>query len=81
MTVRTVYSINIIKKEDFIEIEVCGNGFLYNMVRIIVGTLISVGNGNTGVKDVEKIILNKNREYAGMTVPAHGLYLKEVVYG
>ena len=80
-TVRTVYSINIIKKEDFIEIEVCGNGFLYNMVRIIVGTLISVGNGKIGVKDVEKIILNKNREYAGMTVPAHGLYLKEVVYG
>lgn len=79
-TVRTIYSINIIPKDEFIEIEVCGNGFLYNMVRIIVGTLINAGNGKLKPEDIENIILNKNREYAGMTVPAHGLFLKEVVY-
>lgn len=80
-TVRTVYSIKINQKEDFIEIEVCGNGFLYNMVRIIVGTLINVGNGKIEPEDVKTIISGKNREAAGMTVPPHGLYLKEVIYG
>ncbi len=79
-TVRTIYNIDITKKDEFIEIEVCGNGFLYNMVRIIVGTLLNVGNGKFQPEDVEKIILNKNRELAGMTVPAHGLFLKEVIY-
>ena len=79
-TVRTIYNIDIIVKDEFIEIEVCGNGFLYNMVRIIVGTLLNVGNGKLNPDDIKKIILNKNRELAGMTVPAHGLFLKEVVY-
>ena len=79
-TVRTIYNIGIIVKDEFIEIEVCGNGFLYNMVRIIVGTLLNVGNGKLNPDDIKKIILNKNRELAGMTVPAHGLFLKEVVY-
>lgn len=79
-TVRTIYNIEITVKGEFIEIEVCGNGFLYNMVRIIVGTLLNVGNGKLEPYDIQNIILNKNRELAGMTVPAHGLFLKEVVY-
>lgn len=79
-TVRTVYNVEISKKDDIIEIEICGNGFLYNMVRIIVGTLINVGNGKISAEDVEHIIKSKNRENAGMTVPPRGLYLKEVYY-
>ncbi len=80
-TVRTVYSIDITKDKEKIIIDVCGNGFLYNMVRIIVGTLISAGNGKIEPEEVENIINGKNREEAGMTVPANGLYLKEVIYG
>ena len=79
-TVRTIYDLDIIKKDNLIEIEICGNGFLYNMVRIIVGTLINVGNGKSEPEDVLKIIESKNREMAGMTVPPQGLYLKEVYY-
>ena len=79
-TVRTVYGIDINKKDNLIEIEVCGNGFLYNMVRIIVGTLINVGNSKFEPEHVDYIIKSKDRENAGMTVPAHGLYLKEVIY-
>ncbi|MBE7020298.1 MAG: tRNA pseudouridine(38-40) synthase TruA [Ruminococcaceae bacterium] len=79
-TVRTVYSIDITAKDDMIFIDVCGNGFLYNMVRIIVGTLIGVGNGKIQSEDISKIIEGRKRENAGMTVPACGLYLKEVVY-
>ena len=79
-TVHTVYSIDIKQEEEKIIIDVCGNGFLYNMVRIIVGTLIAVGNGKIQPEEVKNIIDGKNRENAGMTVPANGLYLKEVVY-
>jgi len=80
-TVRTVYKVDVIKNKDFIEIEVTGNGFLYNMVRIIVGTLIAVGNGKMDYTEIEDIINSKMRENAGMTVPPHGLFLKEVYYG
>ncbi len=79
-TVRTVFNIDIKQDEEKIIIDVCGNGFLYNMVRIIVGTLISAGNGKIQPEEVKNIIDGKNRESAGMTVPANGLYLKEVVY-
>lgn len=79
-TVRTVYSIDIIKEDEKIIIDVCGNGFLYNMVRIIVGTLIGAGNGKLQPHEIKNIIESKNRENAGMTVPPNGLYLKEVVY-
>ena len=80
-TVRTVYSIDITENEDIIEIEVTGNGFLYNMVRIIVGTLLSVGSGKTDYLMIDDIIESKLRENAGMTVPPQGLFLKEVYYG
>lgn len=80
-TVRTIYDISIKENGDILEIEVTGNGFLYNMVRIIVGTLLSVGSGKTDFNDIDGIIESKKRENAGMTVPPQGLFLKEVYYG
>lgn len=78
-TVRTIYDISLTKQEDLIVIEVEGNGFLYNMVRIIVGTLVDIGRGkiNTSLKD---IIDSKSRSNTGHTAPAHGLFLKKVYY-
>lgn len=63
-----------------IEIEVTGDGFLYNMVRIIVGTLVDVGLGKIEPEDLEKIIEAKDRAKAGHTAPPQGLYLKEIYY-
>ena len=63
-----------------VEIYVTGNGFLYNMVRIIAGTLLYVGQGKLSVSDVENILKNKDRTAAGKTLPAKGLTLEEVVY-
>ncbi|MCR5481748.1 MAG: tRNA pseudouridine synthase A [Clostridia bacterium] len=66
--------------EKEIEIHVAGDGFLYNMVRIIVGTLVDVGLGKIEPEDVEKIIEGKDRQAAGHTAPPQGLYLAEVYY-
>ena len=63
---------------DLIEIEVRGEAFLYNMVRIIAGTLVEVGEGKIKPSDVKDIIDSKNRKRAGRTLPAHGLTLEEV---
>jgi tRNA pseudouridine38-40 synthase len=79
-TLRTINYINICEKEDVIKIEVNGNGFLLNMVRIIAGTLIEVGKGSLK-PDVIKIILEeKKRSEAGPIAPAKGLCLKEIQY-
>lgn len=78
-TVRTIYDIQIIKQEDLIVIEVQGNGFLYNMVRIIVGTLVDIGRGRINL-DMSSIIESKSRSMAGHTAPAQGLFLKKVDY-
>lgn len=79
-TVKTIYSINIIKNDNIIEIEVKGNSFLWNMVRIICGTLIEVGKGNLKPSDMEKILNQLKRQDAGPNAPAHALFLKEVEY-
>ncbi len=79
-TVRTIYSIDIIKNGSEISFVYKGNGFLYNMVRIITGTIIEVGMGKINVSDVEKIILSRDRKNAGMTMPARGLTLVKVEY-
>lgn len=80
-TVREIYSIDVLKKEDnLIAIEVSGNGFLYNMVRIIAGTLIYVGIGKINAKEIPQIIESLDRTRAGKTAPAHGLYLMEIYY-
>lgn len=79
-TVRTINYINIEEKNNIIEIEVNGNGFLWNMVRIILGTLIEAGKGRINPTEVEKILIAKNRAQAGPMVPAKALFLKYVEY-
>ena len=79
-TVRCVTSLTVEKVGDIVEIRICADGFLYNMVRIIVGTLGEVAYGRFSPDDVEKIIATRERKNAGMTAPAHGLYLNRVVY-
>lgn len=79
-TVKTIYSIDIKKFNDEISIEIKGNSFLWNMVRIIVGTLIDVGKGNILPNDVERILNECKRQEAGPNAPSLGLFLKEVEY-
>lgn len=79
-TVRTVFNIQIEENGDDISIEVTGDGFLYNMVRIIAGTLVDVGKGKIIPEDISSIILSGDRKRAGKTLSANGLCLKEVKY-
>lgn len=79
-TIRTLYSIIIEEIEEEIRISVRGNGFLYHMVRIIVGTLLEVGTGKKKPEEIEQILEKGERQAAGKTAPAHGLFLKEVKY-
>lgn len=79
-SVRTIYKALVKKEEDKIIIELTGNGFLYNMVRIISGTLLEVGMGKINPEEINDIIESKDRQRAGKTLPAHGLYLVEVLY-
>lgn len=78
--VRTLYDVRCVKKDDEIHIIFRGNGFLYNMVRIIVGTLLDVGLKKTSLSDINKIIQQKDRTKAGKTAPPEGLFLWEVIY-
>lgn len=79
-TVRTINYIKITENENIIEIEVNGNGFLWNMVRIILGTLIEAGKEDLKPKDIENILNSKKRSEAGAMVPAKALFLKDVEY-
>ena len=79
-TVRTVYYVNIEKTGDMLEIKICADGFLYNMVRIIVGTLVEVAYGRFEPEDIKLILQSKDRQNAGRTAPAEGLYLNKVNY-
>jgi len=79
-SVREIYSAKIKQENERIYIELTGNGFLYNMVRIISGTLVDVGLGKINPDEIPNIIKSKNRERAGKTLPAHGLYLVSVEY-
>lgn len=79
-TVRTIYDFSIVKNKDLIEFSVEGNGFLRNMVRIMVGTLLNVGIGKINAEDVPKIIIEGERKNAGPTIPPQGLYLEKVFY-
>jgi len=78
--VRTVYSIDIEQNKDTIVIKYRGNGFLQNMVRIMTGTLIEVGNGTRQPEEITAIIEAKDRSLAGYTAPPQGLCLEEVKY-
>ena len=79
-TVREIYSIDIRQDGDLISVDICGNGFLYNMVRIIIGTLLRVNEGKLSTDDIPKIINGKNREDAGPTVPPQGLTMLDIIY-
>ncbi len=79
-TVRNVTELTVTKTGNEIEIRISANGFLYNMVRIITGTLIQIGNGKMTKEELNNIIESKCRTDAGMTVPPHGLYLYDVYY-
>lgn len=79
-TVRNLSGIKISKKDRVLELDFYGEGFLYNMVRIISGTLVYVGLGKISEKDIPKIIESKKRENAGITAPPQGLFLWEVYY-
>ena len=79
-TVRNVFYVDVSKNGEYIDIRISADGFLYNMVRIIVGTLISVALGRTPPDDMPKIIESKDRTKAGMTAPPEGLYLNKVIY-
>lgn len=79
-TVRTVTDIKIEKNKEQVEFYVSGDGFLHNMVRIIVGTLIYVNENKRSLEDVKEALETGNREKAGKTLPPHGLYLNKVFY-
>lgn len=79
-TDREIFSIDLTETETEIQISVRGNGFLHHMVRIIAGTLIEVGKGERQPEDMTRILENKDRELAGVTAPAQGLFLKSVEY-
>lgn len=79
-SVRTITRLSIERSGDLIELYVTANGFLYNMVRAIVGTLIEAGIGKIDADEVKRILDSKDRSIAGPTAPARGLCLMEVVY-
>lgn len=79
-TVRTITSLQVTRQEQRVTISVAADGFLYNMVRIIAGTLVQVGNGRILPEDMPTIIQGKNRSLAGDTMAAQGLFLNKVFY-
>lgn len=80
-SIRTIYKAEVIQMpNEKIYVELTGNGFLYNMVRIIVGTLVDVGVGKLKPEEITNIINSKKRELAGKTLPPQGLYLVNVEY-
>ena len=79
-SVRTIYEGTVWRDGDRINIEITGNGFLYNMVRIIAGTLLEVGEGKITPEEIPNIINSQDRKKAGRTLPAKGLYLMKVEY-
>ena len=79
-TVRTIYAVNVTKEDDMVHIRITGNGFLYNMVRIIAGTLMQVGTGLMEPEQVTEILEARDRSKAGPTAVAKGLTLVEIRY-
>ena len=79
-TVRTINSIEITEADGIISVKINGSGFLYNMVRIVVGTLLEIGTGELPVSIIDTVFEGKTRAQAGTTLPARGLKLTEVFY-
>lgn len=80
-TVRTIYDVQVEEEGSYLTIRVSGNGFLFNMVRIIVGTLLEVGRGNMEPEQIKEILEAKDRQTAGPTAPARGLTLVKFEFG
>lgn len=78
--IRTIYKIEFFQHDDSLSLRFVGNGFLYNMVRILVGTLLEAGSGYLLPEEIPVILGKKDRRAAGKTAPAHGLYLWQVFY-
>ena len=78
--VRTLYAAQCVRQEEQLEFQFHGNGFLYHMVRNIVGTVTEVGAGKISLADFAAIFAGRDRKQAGATAPPNGLYLKEVFY-
>ena len=78
--VRTVYYMHMRRDGDWLIFDVYGNGFLYNMVRIMVGTVLDIGKGRKPLHIIPVVLDNQKRHLAGRTAPASGLYLKSVFY-
>ena len=79
-TIRRIYQIKITKHGDFIHIDIEGDGFLYKMVRNIIGTLLEVGGGRLPKGSLKKILQSKDRKLAADTIQPHGLCLLKVKY-
>ena len=79
-SVRIIYDAKVLKEQERVVIMLTGNGFLYNMVRIISGTLIEIGKGEKKPEEMKRILEAKDRSLAGKTLPAHALYLMNVSY-
>jgi tRNA pseudouridine38-40 synthase len=77
---RTVFESEITKRNDIIEYRVSADGFLYNIVRIMVGTIVEIGRGKTDPDSIPAIISSRKRKNAGKTAPPDGLYLNKVLY-
>lgn len=79
-TVRTIYTCDVSREDDIITIRICGSGFLYNMVRIIAGTLIPIGAGQMEPEEILRILEARDRAVAGPTAPACGLTMIGIEY-
>lgn len=78
--VRTIFALELLTEGETLTFKIKGSGFLYNMVRIITGTLLEVGQGKRKPDEILTIIAGEDRSFAGKTAPAHGLYLHQVNY-
>jgi tRNA pseudouridine38-40 synthase len=79
-TIRTVYSIKMVKKGKLLDFYVKGNGFLYNMVRILVGTLLQISEGKITLENLRLALSSGERKLVGKTMPPQGLCLEKVKY-
>jgi tRNA pseudouridine38-40 synthase len=78
--IRTLYHVELIEEDEELIFRFVGNGFLYNMVRILVGTLLEIGQGKIMPQEIQKMFEKQDRTLAGKTAPGHGLYLWKVTY-
>lgn len=79
-TVRKLYRIELVPQDGLLRLRFSGNGFLYNMVRILTGTMVEVALGKRSLEDITKALETGKRDFAGVTAPAEGLYMAEVWY-